>query len=65
MFNRKVAAARKQMPVELAAEKAAVAKMFNPCHKGAGQSAEYIAAAKSLNVKLRAAGLNSLLVVEA
>ena len=65
MFNRRVAAAAKQMPAELAAEKEAVSKLFNPCHKGAGQSAEYIAAAKSLNEKLRAAGLDSLLVVEA
>lgn len=65
MFNRKVAAAQNQMPAELAAEKATVAKLYNPCHKGAGQSAEYIAAAKSLNEKLRAAGLTSLLMVEA
>ena len=65
MFNRKVAAAQKQMSPALAAEKEAVAKMFNPCHKGAGQSDAYIAAAKALNEKLRAAGLNSLLVVEA
>ena len=65
MFNRKVAAAQKQMSAELAAEKDAVAKLYNPCHKGAGQSAEYIEAAKALNEKLRAAGLNSLLVVEA
>jgi len=65
MFNRKVAAAQKTMSPELAAEKAAVARMFNPCHKGAGQSAEYTAAAKALNAKLIAAGLTSLLVVEA
>ena len=64
MFNRKVAAAQNQMPAELAAEKAAVAKLYNPCHKGAGQSDAYIAAAKALNEKLRAAGLNILLVVE-
>lgn len=65
MFNRRVAQQAAQMPAELAAEKEAVAKLFNPCHKGAGQSAEYIAAAKALNAKLRAAGLNSLMVVEA
>ena len=65
MFNRKVAAAEKQISPSLAAEKEAVTKLFNPCHKGEGQSAEYIAAAKSLNEKLRAAGLNSLLMVEA
>ena len=65
MFNRRVAAAQAQLSPELAAEKEAVAKLYNPVHKGAGQSAEYIAAAKALNEKLRAAGLNSLLVVEA
>lgn len=65
MFNRKVAAAEKEMPAGLAAEKEAVSKLFNPCHKGGGQSAEYVAAAKALNEKLRAAGLTSLLVVEA
>lgn len=65
MFNRRVAAAQTQMSPELAAEKSAVAKLYNPVHKGAGQSAEYIAAAKVLNEKLRAAGLDSLLVVEA
>ena len=65
MFNRKVAAAQKQMPTELAVEKAAVEKLYNPVHKGEGQSAEYIAAAKALNEKLRAAGLTSLLMVEA
>ena len=65
MFNRKVAAAQKQMSAELAAEKAAVAKLYNPVHKGQGQSAEYIAAAKALNEKLRTAGLTSLLMVEA
>ena len=64
MFNRKAAAAQKAMSPELAAEKVAVARLFNPCHKGAGQSAEYIAAAKALNAKLIAAGLTSLLVVE-
>lgn len=65
MFNRKAAAAQKQMSPELAAEKAAVAKLYNPVHKGAGQFAEYIEAAKALNEKLRAAGLTALLVVEA
>lgn len=65
MFNRKAAAAQKSMSPELAAEKAAVARLFNPCHKGAGQSAEYISAAKSLNAKLQAAGLTSLMMVEA
>ena len=65
MFNRRVAAAEKQMTAGLAAEREAVSKLFNPCHKGAGQSAEYTAAAKALNEKFRAAGLTSLLVVEA
>ena len=65
MFNRKVAAAKKQMSPELAAEREAVAKLYNPCHKGAGQSADYIAAAKALNEKLRAAGLDILMMVEA
>lgn len=65
MFNRKAAAAQKQMSPELVAEKAVVAKLYNPVHKGQGQSAEYIAAAKALNEKLRAAGLTTLLVVEA
>ena len=65
MFNRKAAAAKKQISVELAAERDAVANLYNPCHKGAGQSAEYIEAAKALNEKLRAAGLDILLMVEA
>lgn len=65
MFNRKVAAAQKQLSPELAAEKAAVAKLYNPVHKGKGQSDEYIAAAKDLNEKLRTAGLTALLMVEA
>ncbi len=65
MFNRKVAAAQKQMSNKLAAEKEAVTKLYNPAHKGQCQSDEYIEAAKALNIKLRAAGLESLLVVEA
>lgn len=65
MFNRKFAAQAAQMPAELAAEKEAVSKLYNPVHKGQGQSAQYIAAAKALNEKLRAAGLTSLLMVEA
>ena len=64
MFNRKVAAAKKQISPELAAEREAVANLYNPLHKGAGQSAEYIAAAKALNEKLRAAGLDILMMVE-
>ena len=65
MFNHKVAAAKKQMSPKLAAEREAVANLYNPCHKGAGQSADYIAAAKALNEKLRAAGLDILMMVEA
>ena len=65
MFNHKAEAAKKQISPELAAEREAVANLYNPCHKGAGQSAEYIVAAKALNEKLRAAGLDILMMVEA
>lgn len=62
---RKAAAQESQISAELAAEKEAVAKLYNPSHHGQGQRKEYIEAAKALNVKLIAAGLNSLVVVEA
>jgi len=61
-INQKLA----QLPADLLEEKKAVAKLYNPCHKGAGQSAAYIEAAKAFNKKLSALGLlESLGVVEA
>ena len=64
LIPRKVSQQAAQLPADLAAERDSVARLFNPCHKGTGQSQEYIAAAKALNAKLRAAGFTSLLVLE-
>ena len=50
-----------QLSPELAAEKKAVSALFR---FGQEQSAEYVAAAKAFNEKLRDAGLTALLVVE-
>lgn len=58
---RKVAEQEKQLSPELAAEREAVFKLFV---YGQEQSAEYVAAAKAFNEKLRAAGLTSLIKVD-
>lgn len=62
---RKVIAQEQAINPELAAERSAALKLFNPAHYGKGQSAEYIAAAKAINAKLRDADLSSLQIVEA
>lgn len=62
IMSRKAKEQRANLPSDLAAESQEVSRLYRPTQ--VNQSEEYVAAAKALNIKLKAAGFTSLLKVE-